>query len=164
MRRKNIPLKIRSLFFTLVSTLLGLFFLAGCTASPEGSFGLKTAEYGQCRGLEKGEKIRYKKRLVTYVCEERHVLFGEPYKRDDAWYFKSGRFDGKRVKDISQAKVEKSFHNICQFEGSYGTGDQYIRKFYFNTKLKACLPFDWSGKDGIVPFDSKDLCEMNCFY
>lgn len=153
-----------SFFNTSVLVFFGSFLLVGCTASPQNAVGLKTSEHGQCRGLKKSEGIRYKNRLVSYICEDKHVLFGQAYQLEDEWYFKSGKYDGKRVEDISQTKVEKSFHNICQFEGSYGTGNEHIRKFYFNTKLKSCLPFEWSGKDGIVPFNSQDLCEMNCYY
>ena len=147
-----------------IVAILGLFLISGCTASPKNAFAIKTAEYGQCRGLEKGEAIRYKKRLVSYVCEDKHVLFGEPYQLEDEWYFKSGKYDGKKVKEVSSVKVDKRIHNICQFEGTYGSGDSHIRKFYFDNKLKACFPFDWSGKEGIAPFDSQDVCEKSCYY
>lgn len=155
---------MKNLLISFIFIVLSLFLLLGCSASPQNAFAIKTAEYGQCRGLKKSEGIRYKNRLVSYVCEDKHVLFGQPYQLEDEWYFKSGKYDGKRIKEISGVKVEKRIHNICQFEGSYGTGDKHIRKFYFNTKLQSCLPFEWSGKDGIVPFDSQDLCEMNCYY
>ena len=132
--------------------------------SPQNAFAVKTADYGQCRSLNKGEKIRYKKRPVSFVCEDRHVLYGKPYKGNGEWYFKSGTYDGKKVKEASATKVEKILHNICHIQGSYGTGSAKIRKFYFNTKLQRCMPFEWSGKDGMAPFDSQDICEMNCYY
>lgn len=141
-----------------------LFLFAGCSASPKNAFALKTAEHGQCRSMKKGERIYYKKKRAQYLCEDNHVLLSKPYKVKDEWYFQSGEYDGKRVKNISSTKVEKAFHNICQVKGLYGTGDKKIRKFYFDTKLKRCQPFDWSGKGGFVPFDSVDICEMKCFY
>ena len=136
----------------------------GCTGSPKNAFALKTEDYGQCRMLDEGERIFYKKRRVSYICEDGHVLLSKPYEQDEAWYFSSGFYDGKKVINISSTKVLKTFHKICQLEGAYGTGNESIRKFYFNTKLKACQPFEYSGKDGIVPFDSRDECEMNCYY
>jgi len=157
-------IKSRNRVSSLVLLFLVSLVLQGCSGSPHNSFGLKTAEYGECRRLEKGEIIRYKNRLVSYVCEDRDILFGKPYKIGDDWYFKAGYFNGKSVENISQAKVEKVLYNICQFQGAYGTGSEHIRKFYFNIGLKACLPFEWSGTNGVVPFDSKDECEANCYY
>ena len=137
----------------------------GCiSGSPKNAFALKTEDYGQCRLQEEGTKIFHKKRLVSYVCEDGHVLLSKPYKKEDTWYFSSGFYDGEKVKDISSTKVIKTFYQVCQLEGAYGTGTDSIRKFYFNTKLKACQPFEYSGKDGIVPFDSRDECEVNCYY
>lgn len=153
-----------SLLNTLIAIWLGSLVLAGCSASPQNAFAIKTAEYGQCRALKKSEGIRYKNRLVSYVCEDSHVLFGQPYQREEEWYFKSGKYDGIKVREISEVKVDKRIHGVCHFEGTYGTGDKHIRKFYFDTKLKACRPFDWSGKGGIVPFESQDVCEKNCYY
>lgn len=141
-----------------------LFLFTGCSASPKNAYALRTADHGQCRSLTKGERIYYKKKRAQYLCEDNHVLLSKPYKIKDEWYFHSGEYDGKKVKNISSTKVDKVFHNICQVKGLYGTGDKKIKKFYFDTKLKRCLPFEWSGQEGFVPFDSVDLCEMKCFY
>lgn len=149
------------------SAFLGVsisFLFSGCSSSPIHAYAVKTADYGQCRSLKKGERIAYKKRPVAFICEDRHVLVGKPYKIEDAWYYKSGLYDGKKVKSASQTKIDKVLHNICQLQGSYGTGKQKIRKFYFDTKLKSCRPFQWSGQEGMAPFDSQDICEMNCYY
>lgn len=147
-----------------LSLLFVLSVLSGCAAvSPKDAYGVKTSEHGQCRMLNKGERISYKRKPVSFVCEDRYVLVGEPYKRGDLWYFKSASYDGKKVSTLlSEVKVEKSLYNICHLEGSYGTGEQKIEKFYFDTKLQSCRPFSWSGKDGIVPFSSVDICEMHC--
>jgi len=151
--------------------LVGLFFVgamilffSGCGGSPKNAYALKTADYGQCRSIEKGEKIFYKKRLVRYVCEDMHVLFGEPYEKQDIWYFKSGLLEEGDVKHISSTKVEKVLHKQCELEGAYGIGTQEIRKFYFNSVFLACKPFIWSGKAGIAPFNSKDECRVECFH
>ena len=147
----------------IVLLVVGVFFTA-CTGSPKNAFAVQTYDYGQCRSLDKGERISYKKKPVSYICEDSHFLYGKPYKKEDIWYFKSGIYEGSDVKELSSTKVDKTLYNICQFEASYGTGSEKIRKFYFSTKLKACLPFEWSGKDGIAPFDSKDECEAKCYY
>ena len=146
----------------LISILLFLF--AGCSASPKNAYALKTVEHGQCRLLNKGERIYYKKKRAQYLCEDNYVLLSKPYKVNDEWYFPSGEYDGNKVTNISSTKIEKVFHNICQVKGLYGTGNKKIKKFYFDTKLKRCKPFEWSGKGGFVPFDSVDICEMKCFY
>lgn len=147
----------------LLSVILAFGFY-GCSASPKGAYALKTAEYGQCRSLKKGERIQYKKRLVEYVCEDNYVLIGKPYKIKDEWFYKSGKYNGKKVTSVSHTKVDKAYRNICQIEGSYGSGAEKIKKFYFDTKLKRCKSFEWSGKDGFAPFDSEDICEMHCYY
>lgn len=155
---------MQSLFAATVIIVFALFALAGCSISPQNAYAVKTEDYGQCRSLEKGERIRYKKRPVSFVCEEKHILYGKPYQSEDGWYFKAGAYDGKKIKEVSPTRVEKILRNICQIQGSYGTGTQKIRKFYFNTKLQQCMPFVWSGKGGMAPFDSQDICEMNCYY
>jgi len=148
----------------LLSSVIVLSFFLGCSASPKGAYALQTADYGQCRVLEKGEKIRYKKRLVKYVCaDDKHLLIGKPYKVKDTWFYESARFNGKKIEKASYTKIERSFHNRCQLRGSYGTGDKKIRKFYFDTKIKECRPFMWSGKGGLVPFASQDGCEAKCY-
>jgi trypsin inhibitor len=155
---------MQKLFSATVVIVLGLFAFAGCSMSPQYAYAVKTADYGQCRSLIKGERIRYKKRPVSFICEENHILYGKPYKSSDTWYFKSGIYDGKKVKEASPTRVVKTLRNICQIQGSYGTGTEKIRMFYFNTKLQRCMPFEWSGKGGMAPFDSQDICEMNCYY
>jgi len=140
-----------------------MFGFIGCTSSPKNAFSVKTEDYGQCRSLYKGEKIRYKRRLVQYVCEDNHVLIGKPYRVDGHWFFKSGLYNGKKVKKDSFTKITKSFHNLCNMSGSYGDGTEDIRKFHFDTKLKRCLPYSWSGKGGFVPFSSVDDCEVACY-
>ena len=155
---------MHSLFNVGIVIVLGVFALAGCSLSPQNAYAVKTADYGQCRSLEKGEGIRYKKRLVSYVCEERHVLYGKPYQSKDGWYFKAGAYEGKKIKEAPPTRVKKTLRDICQIQGSYGTGTAKIRKFYFNTKLQQCMPFIWSGADGMAPFDSQDICEMDCYY
>ena len=141
-----------------------IFLSTACSVSPKNAYALKTAEHGQCRLTKKGERIYYKKKRAVYICEDNHVLFKKPYKIKDAWYFPSGHYDGRKVKKLSASKVEKVLHNRCQLKGIYGTGNQTIKKFYFDTKLNRCQPFEWSGKGGYVPFDSVDICEMECFY
>ncbi len=143
---------------------VALLLLTGCSASPKNAYALRTADHGQCRSLNKGERIYYKKKRVQYLCEDNYVLFARPYKHKDIWYFPSGEYKDKKISKVSSTKIEKVFHNICQVQGLRGTGDKKITKFYFDTKLKRCIPFEWSGKGGFVPFDSVDICEMNCFY
>jgi hypothetical protein len=149
----------------LLSVVLLLSFFSGCSFSPQGAYALKTADYGECRRLHKGEKIRYKKRLVKYVCsDDKHLLIGKPYKVKGDWYYESARFNGKKIERACYTKIEKSFQNRCQIQGQKGTGSEKIRKFYFDTKFKECRPFEWSGKGGLVPFESKDGCEAQCYY
>lgn len=146
----------------LVVVILSLSFL-GCSGSPKNAYAVKTKDYGQCRSIQKGERIYYKKKLVRYVCEDMHVLFNDPYEKNEEWYFKSGFLDEGKVKDISSTKVIRSMHKQCELKGAYGTGTKEIKKFYLNTKTKACQPFVWSGEAGIVPFDSYDDCRFECF-
>jgi len=154
----------RKVTFLISIALIGSFFL-GCSSSPKGAYALQTADYGQCRILKKGEKIRYQKRLVKYICaDDKHLLVGKPYKVKGVWFYESAQFNGKKVEKASHTKIEKTFHNRCQLQGTYGTGEEKIQKFYFNTATKACKPFEWSGKGGLVPFSSRDECEAKCYY
>jgi len=139
---------------------------SGCfLTSPKGAFALETKEYGQCRPLKRGERIAYKKRLVKFVCEDtQHVLFGNPYELKGDWYYKSGTYKGKKVSNISHAKVVKAFRNRCELPGVYGVGKMKVQMFYFDVSLKSCRPFEWSGDGGSAPFDSRDACEAYCYY
>jgi len=155
---------LRGSIGSLILGSLLLAFLTGCSMTPKNAYALRTADHGQCHPLKKGERIYYKKKRVKYLCEDSQVLFSKPYKVEEEWYFPSGYYDGKRVRNISAAKVDKVYHNICQVKGLYGSGDQKVKKFEFDTKLKRCRPFEWSGQGGFVPFDSIDECEMECYY
>ena len=149
----------------LVSLVLLSSFFLGCSASPKGAYALRTADYGECRVLQKGEKIRYQKRLVKYVCsDDKHLLVGKPYKVKDDWYYESAQFAGKKIEKASYTKIEKVFHNNCQLRGAKGSGSEKIKKFYFDTRTKECRPFKWSGKGGLVPFESVDSCQAKCYY
>lgn len=149
----------------LMSSVIVLSLFSACSSSPKGAYALQTADYGQCRMLKKGERIRYKKRLVKYVCaDDKHLLIGKPYKVKGDWYYESAQFNGKKVEKASYTKIKKTFSNRCQLQGTYGTGKQKIQKFYFNTSTKRCKPFEWSGKGGLVPFSSRDECEAKCYY
>ncbi len=148
----------------LLLGVIAMLSFNGCSISPNNAYALKTVDHGQCHTVRKGEKIYYKKRRVKYLCEDNYVLFSKPYQSKDEWYYPSGYYDGKRVRNVSTAKIDKVYHNICQVKGLYGSGDKKIKKFYFDTKLKRCKPFEWSGKGGFVPFNSVDECEMECFY
>lgn len=149
-------------FESLIIVSVMLFFV-GCGGSPKNAYAVKTKDYGQCRSINSGEKIYYKKKLVRYVCEDMHVLLDKPFEKKDEWYYKAGFYDGKKVKKAKTTKVTRTFHKQCDLEGAYGTGTQKIKKFYLNTKNKTCTPFMWSGEAGIVPFDTKDDCRFECF-
>jgi len=151
-------MKVQSLI--LISTIV---LFSACGGSPKNSYAVKVQDYGQCRSLEEGEKIFYKKRLVKYICEDKHVLMGKPFEKKDDWYFKAGLYDGEKVEKVKDAKVIRTYHKRCQLQGAYGTGTQKIRKFYLNTKNKTCMPFEWSGEAGIVPFNTKEDCRFECF-
>jgi len=149
-------------WISLGAIVVSLFFL-GCGGSPKNAYAVKTKDYGQCRAIVKGEKLFYKKKLVKYVCEDRHVLLDDPYEKENEWYFKSGLLNKGKVENISSTQVLRTFHKSCELKGAYGTGTQEIKKYYFNTKIKACQPFVWSGEAGIVPFETYDDCRFECF-
>ncbi len=149
----------------LISSLIVLSLFSACSSSPKGAYALQTADYGQCRILKEGEKIRYKKRLVKYVCaDDKHFLIGKPYQVKGNWYYESAQLNGKKVEKASYTKIKKTFHNSCQLQGTYGKGKEKIQKFYFKASAKRCKPFEWSGKGGFVPFSSRDECEAKCYY
>ena len=153
---------MKIVIFSIVTSLM-LFSFSGCSASPKGAYALKTKEYGQCRSVKKGERFRYKKKRVKYICEDdTHVLVGKPYQIKDDWFYPSGELKGKKVSNLGYSKIVKVYHNRCELKGAYGSGNDAIRKFYFASSIKACKPFSWSGKGGLVPFDSVDECEMKC--
>jgi len=147
-----------------ISILLLMLFFNGCLGSIDNAYAVKTLEHGQCRQLQTGEKIFYKKRLVSYNCEDEYVLISKPYPKENNWYFKAGHYAGSKVENISSTKVIKSFHKVCQLEGAYGTGNKDIRRFYYDKKFLSCKPFSWSGENGIAPFNSKDECRVMCFH
>jgi len=149
----------------IVLVLIMVFLFAGCTVnSPKHAYAIKTVEHGQCKSIKKGQRYHYKGKRAKYMCADKVVLIGKPYKTAGKWYFTSGRLDGKKIRDISSAQVDSTIRSRCHLEGEYGSGSQKLTMFYFDQSRKMCKPFEWSGKGGTAPFDSIDACEMKCVY
>ena len=150
--------------------LLGpLLFLSGCTSMGLNSdaVGVATIEYGQCLHNMK-EAPRFKKKSVSFRCENDRVLLGTAYERKGKWYIDSGILvenDGKfKLKDRKRAGFKHGIDSICHLEPMQGKGNKEIRRFYFDMSTKECRPFIWHGDGGFVPFKSLDACEQYCNY
>jgi len=146
----------------------GLFLLGGCAVLGvnSNSIGVVTEEYGQCVASTKEDGPRFDRKEITFICPNKRVLLGWPYEKEGETYMDSALLYKKEgryyVKDKQPASVIEGLHNVCQLKPSKGEGNETIRAYYFDMRLKACRPFIWSGKGGFVPFKSMDACEQYC--
>ncbi|MGB5964353.1 MAG: BPTI/Kunitz-type proteinase inhibitor domain-containing protein [Sulfurimonadaceae bacterium] len=144
-----------------------LFILNGCSTMGlnSDSIGVETKEYGQCIVNTKASPS-FNKKKVTFICQEDRVLLGEAYQKDGEDVIDSALLQKKGekylIKDRSEATVVRGLHSVCQLEPLKGNGNQSLKGYYFDRKLKECRPFTWSGKGGFVPFTSADACEQYC--
>jgi len=154
---------IRSL---LTATIL---VFGGCAAVglSSDSIGVVTEEYGQCI-VNMQDAPSFNKKKVTFRCENDRVLLGDTYEKEGVEYIDSAILFQKEgqyaIKDRRPVRFVRGLHTLCEIEPVAGDGDQKIRRFYFDMKLKECRPFDWSGKGGLVPFKNRDECEQYCYY
>ena len=149
--------------------LISLLFLSGCTSMGLNSdaIGVVTTEYGQClHNME--EAPRFKKKKVTFRCENDRVLLGTAYERKGKWYIDSGILvnqGGKfKLKDKKRAGFKHGIGSVCQLEPMQGKGTKEIKRYYFDLSIKKCRPFIWHGDGGFVPFKSIDACQQFCNY
>lgn len=146
-----------------------LLMLGGCSAIgvSSDSVGIVTREYGQCVVNTKAAPA-FKRKKVTYRCENGRVLLGKPYEKEGKVVIDSGVLEQKEnryiVRDRSRASVVRGLHSVCEFQPEAGNGNRKIRRYYFDEKRKECRPFIWSGEGGIVPFKSMDSCQQQCYY
>ena len=152
--------------FTLTLTLL---LISGCSTMgvDKDSIAVVTKEYGQCLANTK-TLPKYKKREVSFRCQDNFVLLGSVYTKKGNDYIRSARLIEKEgmytFKKRKSAHVVKGLHSICQLQPIQGKGDLSIRRYYFDIPTKACKPFLWKGDGGFVPFKNQDACEQYCGY
>lgn len=153
----------------ILRTLLALSVLLFSACSTMGlysdSVGAETKEYGQCIANTKNGP-RFNKKRVTFYCADQRVLLGNVYEEEGEEYIDSAilsEHKGKYViTDKQRVHFVRGFHSVCQLQPIQGDGDQKIKRFYFDQKLKECRPFEWNGKGGFVPFKNVDECEQYC--
>jgi len=51
----------------------------------------------------------------------------------------------------------------CYFTPNMGPCDANISRYYFDQEENQCMEFSWGGCEGLVPFETMDECESNCF-
>lgn len=145
----------------------GLFLFSGCSTVglDSNSIGVVTKEHGQCV-INTKEAPSFKRKKVTFLCQEGRVLLGEAYEKEGVEVIDSAllkRKDKKYViQERSRATVVRGLHSVCQLQPLKGHGERAFKAYYFDNKLKSCRPFEWSGKGGFVPFKSLDACEQYC--
>jgi len=148
--------------------LLSLLLLGGCTALDvtSDSIGVVTKEYGQCVANTKEDSPRFNRKEITFICQKNRVLLGWPYEKEGQNYIDSAVVHQKEgryfITDKQPVSVVEGLHTVCQLKPERGEGNETIRAYYFDMRLKACRPFIWSGKGGLVPFKSMDACEQYC--
>ena len=149
--------------------IAALFVLSGCSSMGlnRDSVAVVTKEYGQCI-LNTKAAPSFNKKKVTFRCEKERVLLGELYEKDGVEYIDSAVLQKKDdkyvISDKKSAEFVRGLHSVCQIKPMRGEGDKEIKRFYFDMKLKACRPFNWSGRGGFVPFKNVDECEQHCKY
>lgn len=145
----------------------GPLIFSGCSTMGlnSDSIGIVTKEYGQCIVNTKAAPSFNKKR-VSFICQDGRVLLGASYEKDGEEVIDSALLQKKDnkyvIKDKSEATVVRGLHSVCQLQPLVGDGDESLKRYYFDRKLKECRPFNWSGKGGFVPFKSLDACEQYC--
>ena len=151
-------------FIALIS-----LFLNGCSTNvitPD-TLAVVTEEEGQCIAMS-GNTPSFKHKKVRFRCENGRVLLGDVNEVDDKLYIQSAKITKQKGNYKIDAKKDvaylRSLDSICEIRPFVGTGDQKVRRFYFDVSIKACRVFEWSGKGGFVPFESLDECEQRCSY
>jgi len=141
----------------------------GCStnAITSESLAVVTQEEGQCIATPQST-LRFNHKKVRFRCENGRVLLGDVNKVDDKLYIQSAKLTKQKGSYKIEAKknVEylRSLDTICELKPFVGTGNQKIRRYYFDISLKSCRSFEWRGQGGFVPFESFDACEQRCLY
>lgn len=50
--------------------------------------------------------------------------------------------------------------DLCSLKPEIGTCRAIFTKYYFDHSTKKCEAFIWGGCGGVVPFETKEECEM----
>ena len=152
----------------ILLALMGLL-ISGCSTnsiSPD-SLAVVTEEEGQCIAMAQ-DTPSFNHKKVRFRCENGRVLLGGLTKVDDKLYIQSAKISKKEGVYKIHAKKDvaylRSLDTICEIKPFVGSGEQKIRRYYFDISIKACRVFEWSGKGGFVPFESLDECEQRCAY
>ena len=146
-----------------------LFIFTGCSSMglQSDTIAVVTKEYGQCIANTQAAPS-FNKKKVTFRCEKERVLLGKLYKKDGVEYIDSAlliKKNGKYlVRDRTSAQFVRGLHSVCQLKPIQGEGDQKIKRYYFDVKVKECRPFEWHGDGGFVPFKNLDECQQFCNY
>ena len=154
------------MIYTAILALVSLL-ITGCASVglSSDSVAVVTEDHGQCLASTKNGP-KFHKKSVTFICQDRWVLLGEPYEKEGERYFKSGKLVKNKTREhiVEQKDVRfiKALNSVCQLQPIQGEGDQKIRRYYFDMSLKTCRPFIWHGKGGFVPFKNADECTAYC--
>jgi hypothetical protein len=71
--------------------------------------------------------------------------------------------DSERI-IASQIYIEGTFtgEHPCSLEPNLGNCKAAMPRYYFDKEEQKCKQFLWGGCDGIVPFDSLEVCKSTC--
>ena len=146
-----------------------LLLLTGCSTmgfNPD-SVAVITDEYGQCIA-NTGAAPKFGKKRVTFKCQNERVLLGVPYEKEGEEYIdsailmkKEGKYSIMKKKPVV---YKRALHSVCQLKPIQGSGDDKIKRYYFDISTKKCRPFIWYGDGGFVPFENLDACQQYCNY
>jgi len=146
-----------------------LLLLGGCSTMgfDPNSIAVVTEEYGQCLA-NTGDAPKFGKKRVTFKCQNSRVLLGIVYEKEGDDYIDSAillKKDGKySIKDKKPVLFRRALHSVCQIKPMQGTGDERIKRYFFDISTKKCRPFIWHGDGGFVPFENLDACQQYCNY
>ena len=146
-----------------------LLLLGGCSTMgfDPNSIAVVTEEYGQCLA-NTGDAPKFGKKRVTFKCQNSRVLLGIVYEKEGDDYIDSAillKKDGKySIKDKKLVLFRRALHSVCQIKPMQGTGDERIKRYFFDISTKKCRPFIWHGDGGFVPFENLDACQQYCNY
>ena len=146
-----------------------LLLLSGCSTMgfDPNSVAVVTEEYGQCLA-NTGDAPKFGKKRVTFKCQNSRVMLGVVYEKEGDEYIDSATLlkkDGKySIKDKKPVLFRRALHSVCQLKPMQGTGNERIKRYFFDISTKKCRPFIWNGDGGFVPFENLDACQQYCNY
>ena len=154
---------IRSVLLFLV-----LMMISGCSTMriSDDAVALVTKEHGQClANIQK--RVYFDHQPISFVCEDAYVLLGSVKDVNGSFYMKSGRFsienNTPRLSKRAQVEITEGLTSVCQLRPSYGLGKEKVKRFYFDSKVKKCRPYIWSGIGGFKGFENFDACHQQCY-